>query len=147
MRRNRLVGGYITMKNKIGLIIVLAILGALVIGCSSINPFSEKKTGSASNASNKTLTDKAVDTAVGEQKIGVPECDEVMDMLAAEANNPDDNFVSKAIKATFLNKIKESIKKSVEENKTDKAEMAKNCREFKTELEKFKAEEKKKAEK
>ena len=62
-------------------------------------------------------------------------------MLSAEANNPDDNFVTKAIKATVLNKIKESIKKSVEENKNDKVELAKNCREFKTQLEKYKAEE------
>ena len=38
-------------------------------------------------------------------------------------------------------------KKSVEENKTDKAEMAKNCREFKSQLEKYKAEEKENAEK
>ncbi len=127
--------------------LVTAILVAAVLGCSSINPFSEKKSGTSSSSSNKTITDKAVDTAVGEQKIGVPECDEVMDMLAAESNNPDDNFVSKAIKATFLNKIKESIKKSVEENKTDKAEMAKNCREFKSQLEKYKAEEKANAEK
>ena len=42
--------------------------------------------------------------------------------------------------------IKEAIKTNVEENKTDKVEMAKNCREFKTELEKYKAEETKKKE-
>jgi hypothetical protein len=101
----------------------------------------DRVTGSESGNSNATLTDKAVDTAVGESKIGVPECDEVMDMLAAEANNPDDNFVTKAVKGTVLNRIKESIKTSVEENKNDKVELAKNCREFKTQLQKYKAEE------
>jgi hypothetical protein len=65
----------------------------------------------------------------------------VMDMLAAEANNPDDGWVTKAIKATFLNQIREKVKKSIEENKSDKVELAKQCRDFKTQLEKYKAEE------
>ena len=123
---------------------VFTLLVVAVLGCSAINPFSDK----GKNTSNKSLTDKAVDTAIGEEKTGVPECDEVLNLLAAEADNPDDNFVTKAIKATFLNKIKQSIKESVEKNKNDKTELAKNCREFKTQLEKYKADEtKKKAEK
>ncbi len=101
-------------------------------------------TGSENTNSNKTLTDKAVDTTVGEEKIGVPECDEVVDMLTAEMNNPDDNFVVKAGKSMVLNKIKQSIKESVEKNKNDTVEMAKNCKEFKRELDKYKAEEEKK---
>ena len=71
----------------------------------------------------------------------MPECDEVMKMLSAEANNPDDGYIAKAIKATFLNKIRDSVKKSIEENKTDKVELAKNCRDFKAQLEKYKADE------
>ncbi len=130
------------MKNIFGFILVASILLFVVLGCSKINPFSDKgKEANASPASNKTLTDKGVDTVVGEEKIGVPECDEVMDMLTAEANNPDDNFITKAIKATALNKIKQSIKESVEENKNDKVKLAKNCRDFKTQLDKYKAEE------
>ena len=128
------------MKNKFAFTLALTLLVGAVLGCSSINPFSDKE----KTASNKTLTDKGVDTVVGEEKIGIPECDEVMDMLTAEANNPDDNFVTKAVKQTFLNKIKESIKRSVEENKSNKVELAKNCKDFKKELEKFKAEEEKK---
>jgi len=131
------------MKNTLTISIVFSFLLTVVLGCSSINPLSEKAANNKTN-SNKSLTDKAVDTAVGEQKIGVPECDEVVDMLTDYANNPDDNFVVKAGKALFVNKIRESIKKSVEENKSDKAELAKNCKEFKTELEKYKAEEEKK---
>jgi len=135
---------YSNMKNRLNIFAVLAVLLFAGLGCGSFNPFSDQGKGPNPRTANKTLTDKAVDTAVGEEKIGVPECDEVMDMLAAEANNPDDSFVTKAVKATFLNKIKESIRKSVEENKGDTKEMAKNCREFKTQLEKFKADEVKK---
>jgi hypothetical protein len=130
------------MKNTIFATLAVLLLLCVGLACSSINPFSEKG-GKSSNVkanSNKSLTDKAVDTAVGEEKIGVPECDEVVDMLKDYANNPDDNFVVKAGKAMFVNKIREAIKKSVEENKSDKAELAKNCKEFKTELEKYKAE-------
>lgn len=125
------------MKNTLFASLAITILLLTVIGCSSINPFTDK---ASQTNSNKTLTDKAVDTAVGEQKIGIPECDEVIDAITSELNNPDDNFITKAGKAVVLNKIKESIKTSVEENKGDKAEIAKSCREFKTELDKFKSE-------
>ncbi len=133
------------MKNLFIASSALILLALVVLGCGSINPFSDKT--KTNTASNKTLTDKGVDTVVGEETTGVPECDEVMNMLAAEANNPDDNFVTKAVKATFLNKIKESIRKSVEENKNKNgtADLAKTCKQFKAELEKYKAEEKNKA--
>ena len=111
-----------------------------VLGCGLVDRIQNSATGPETSNSNKTLTDKAVDPTVGESKIGVPECDEVMDMLTAEANNPDDGFVTKAVKATFLNRIRDAIRQSVEENKGDKVELAKTCREFKVQLEKYKAE-------
>lgn len=125
------------MKNTIFASLAFALLLLAALGCSSINPFADK---AGQTNSNKTLTDKAVDTAVGEEKIGIQECDEVIDAITSELNNPDDNFITKAGKAVVLNKIKESIKTSVEENKGNKAEIAKNCREFKKELDKFKSE-------
>lgn len=128
------------MKNKFAITLVGTILLAAVLGCG-MNPFSDK--GTTAN-SNKSLTDKGIDTVVGEEKIGVPECDEVMDMLTAEMNNPDDGYIAKAGKAFVLNKIKQSIKESVEQNKNDKVKLAQSCQEFKQQLVKFKAEEEKK---
>lgn len=128
-----------TFKNIAFYALCLMILGA-VLGCGFVERIQRTESNSNTANANKTITDKAVDTAVGESKIGVPECDEVMDMLAAEANNPDDGFVTKAVKATFLNKIKEAIKRSVEENKGDPVELAKTCKEFKSQLQKYKAE-------
>ena len=131
------------MKNKFAILLVCTLLFAAVLGCG-MNPFADKgKTGNT-QSSNKSLTDQGVDTVVGDEKIGVPECDQVMDMLTAEMNNPDDNFVVKAGKQMVLNKIKQSIKDSVAKNKNDKTELAKNCSEFKKEIDKFKAEEDKK---
>ncbi len=128
------------MKNTILATIAIAILLVVGLGCSSINPFAEKSIANKStNAnSNKSLTDKAVDTAVGEQKIGIPECDEVMDLLSAEMNNPDDGYIVKAGKALVVNQIRDSIKKSIEDNKGDKVAIAKKCTEAKLELEKAK---------
>ncbi len=85
--------------------------------------------------SNKSLTDTAVDTAVGEKKIGIVECDEALEILTAQANDPDDNFVTKAVKKTALNTFRDHVRKSLEESKTDKKEVAKFCREFKDNLE------------
>ena len=125
---------------------VCTLLIAAVLGCGSINPFSDKDKKTSPTASNKSLTDKGVDTVVGDETTGVPECDEVMDMIAAEANNPDDGYIVKATKALFLNKIKESIRKGVEENKNKNgtADLAKTCTDYKKQLIKYKAEEEKK---
>jgi len=134
------------MKNKFLILTVSFILVFVAIGCNGIDPFSEK--AKSDPGSNKTLADKGVDTIVPQETTGVPECDEVLDMLAAEANNPDDGFVAKAFKATFLNKIKETIKKSVEENKNSNGsgtkELAKTCTDFKAQLVKYKADEEQK---
>jgi uncharacterized protein YaiI (UPF0178 family) len=48
--------------------------------------------------------------------------------------------VTKAAREYALNKIRESFKQSIEEHKGDKAAMAKECRQFKTQLDKFKSE-------
>ena len=128
------------MKNRSSLVVVCLFLAAAVLGCSKINPLAEK----TDNNSNKSWTDQGVDTVVGESTIGVAECDEVMNMLTAELNNPDDSFVTKAGKGFVLNKIKDSIKQSVEENKGDKTKLAKDCSDFKKQLVKYKAEEEKK---
>jgi hypothetical protein len=132
---------FLIMKNRLSFILVLSIIGTVGLGCSSINPFSGSESGPASN---KSITDKGVDVTVGRSKIGVPECDEVSDLIEAEMNNPDDNFVTKAIKATVLNRIKDGIRDSVEKNKGDTVELAKTCKEFRVQFEKFKAEEKSK---
>ncbi len=123
------------MKNKFAIILAVALLLGAILGCGSINPFSSK--GNKTN-SNQTLTEKAIDTVVPDEAVGIPECDEVMKMLTAEANNPDDNFVQKAAKRVFANKIKDGIKRTIDEQKGDKAEIAKTCKAFKLQIQKYK---------
>ncbi len=127
------------MKNKFVFLISLAILFVSVLGCSYYNPL-ESSSNSATN-DNRTMSDKAIDSTVGGEKIGVPECDEIVDFFAEQAKSPDDDFITKAAREYAIGKIRESFKQSIEEHKGDKTAMAKECREFKTQLDKFKAEE------
>ncbi len=128
------------MKNKFAIILTGAALLMAILGCGGMNPLSSKSKATPTPASNdRTLTDKTIDAAVGDEKTGVPECDEVSDFFLKEANNPDDGYVAKAIKAVVFNKIREQFRKSIEENKTDKTQLAKDCKKFLTELQKAKA--------
>ncbi len=128
------------MKNKAIIPIVGLILLSMILGCGFLPSGGSSGGGNSQESDNKSLTDKAVDTAIGEEKIGIPECDEVVEFFQRELNNADDDFVTKAVKGTILNRMKDQFKKSLEENKTDKVELAKSCREFKTQLDKYKAE-------
>jgi len=127
------------MKNKFVLLITLAILFVSVLGCSYYNPL-EGSSNSASN-DNRTLSDKAIDSTIGEEKLGIPECDEIFDFFAEQTKSKDDDFITKAAREYALNTIRESFKQSIEEHKGDKTAMAKECRKFKTQVDKFKAEE------
>ena len=127
------------MKNKFVLLITLAILFVSVLGCSYYNPL-EDSSNSASN-DNRTLSDKAIDSTIGEEKLGIPECDEIFDFFAEQTKSKDDDFITKAAREYALNTIRESFKQSIEEHKGDKTAMAKECRKFKTQVDKFKAEE------
>lgn len=128
------------MKNKL---FSIAILLPLLLGCGmadriqkAVSEESNTNSGIANTVtnSNKTFTDKAVDTAVGEKKIGIAECDEAMELLAAQADDPEDNFVVKAGKKTALNMFREQLKKNLEDNKADKKKVAEFCSEFRDNL-------------
>jgi hypothetical protein len=121
------------MKNKYLLLTTVAVLLFSVLGCSYFNQ--------TQSNSNKTLPDKAVDSTVGEEKIGIAECDEAFDDLTKLANNDEDDVLTKAGKRAALNKIRENLKQSIEKNKKDKTQQAKECREYKTQIDRFKTKE------
>jgi hypothetical protein len=143
------------MKNKNIFVVITFSLLLSVLGCSWWNPLASKPESNRSNTATKdnkaspapkekTLEDKAIDTVVGEEKIGIPECDELVDSIAKESESQDDGYGAKAIRGYFMNKIRESVRKSIEENKNEPAKLAKECKEFKEQLDKYKAEEEKK---
>jgi hypothetical protein len=132
----RLRAGIFNMKNKLNLTATLLILLTLIIGCSSYNPLSDSS--DSGGAQNKDLSERAIDSTIGEEKIGVAECDEIIDFFAEQAKSEDDDFVTKAARGYAMNKIREGFKRSIEENKGDTVKMAKECKSFKRELDKYK---------
>lgn len=132
------------MKNSQSFLLCVITLALVGLGCSL---FSGPDRSSAPvntpppQTSDKTFSDKAVDSAVGRSKIGVPECDEVLDLIEAELNDPNDGWVTKAIKTTVLNRIKDGIRESTQKEGTNTTELAKTCKEFRTQFDKYKNEE------
>jgi hypothetical protein len=126
------------MRNTASLLLTLAIIVSVGMGC--MVGHAEKKSDDHTSEPNKTLKDRGVDIVVGDKKIGIPECDEVVDFFNREIDNPDDDFVTKAMKKTALNQFKERFREAVEENKADKTELAKVCKDFRQNLEQFKEE-------
>ncbi len=136
------------MKNKINLLLVAALCLVYVMSCGLASRLekatedSSKKTNSGStNPDGKSLEDKAIDATLGGEKIGIPECDELFEHINQLAESKDDNYVTRATRDFFLSKIRESIKESIEKDKGDKVKMAKNCKEFADDLDKYKGKE------
>lgn len=133
------------MKNKYQCLTVILLLLFLGLGCRFYNSSTESTEKTNSTApKDKDLSEKVIDKTVGEERIGVPECDELLDFFADQTRTKDDNYIVKATREFYFNKIRENIKKDLEDNKNDpdkKQEMAKNCREYKKQLDKYKAEE------
>ncbi|MDQ3750174.1 MAG: hypothetical protein M3367_14360 [Acidobacteriota bacterium] len=134
------------MKNNFVLLFTFTALLISALSCSFYNPLEspsdtpKNKNSQTTKPEDESLSDKAIDSTVGEEKIGVPECDEIIDFFADQSKSEDDNFVAKAAREYALNKVRESFRQSIEENKGNTAKMAKECKEFKTQLDKFKAE-------
>jgi len=124
------------MNNNLSTIAAFLILLILVLGCSFYNPLAGSSNSGSSQ--NKDLSERAIDSTIGEEKIGIPECDEIIDFFADQSKSEDEDFVTKAARGYAMNKIRESLKKSLEENKADTAKMAKECRDFKKQLDKYK---------
>ena len=134
------------MKTKFCLMLIFLVLLVSVAACRFYNPLkggsvSENRNSPTSKSDDKSTPEKTIDSTDDEDKIGIPECDEVIDFFAEQAKSKDDNYVTKAAREYALNKVRESFKQSIEENKGDPAKMAKECRDFKKQLDKYKAEE------
>lgn len=123
------------MKNKLIFLITIFVLTFAALGCSYI----ENLQGGTN--SNKSTTDKAIDSTVGEEKIGIAECDEAFEEIAKLlAENENDDFLTKTGKRIAVNKIRENLKQRIEQNQSDKVKLAKDCREYKQQIDKFKTE-------
>ena len=123
------------MKNYYNVFAAVALAVSVGLGCGYLGGPDNSRPAN----SNRSMPDRAIDTAVGRSNLGVPECDRVLDAIELELNNPDDNFVVKAAKATVLNRIKDDIRQEIEKNANNKTELAGTCAEFRKQFDKYKA--------
>ena len=130
------------MKNKSIIVAITLVFSVVGLGCGISDSVQKAVTGSdnanAANADNKAIVDKAVDTAFGSEKIGVQECDELYDYVAdLITKGENEDYVTRAARQYFLNRIREQIKASIEQNKNDKAQMAKDCKDYRRQIDAF----------
>gem|GEM_PF-656856 len=121
-----------SMKNLLVNVLTLTVLLLATLGCGLIDQ--AKQAISGAENSNTTVADQAVNAAVGEQRVGVAECDEVIELLIAQTQNPDDNFAVKAIKQSAVNRFRDEVKRRLEQSQTDKTQVVNFCREFRKNL-------------
>ncbi len=130
------------MKNKSVIFAILLMILIVGLGCGISEQVQKAVTGTdnanATNADNQAIVDKATDIAVGGEKIGVQECDELYDYVAdLITKGENEDYVTRVARQYFLNKIREQIKISIEENKHDKVQMAKDCKEYRRQIDAF----------
>jgi len=128
------------MKNKSTYFTILLVVLSVGLGCGISEQIQKQVTdnSNAVNADNKTVVDNAVDTAVSGEKIGVQECDELYDYVGdLVTKGENENFATKAARQYFLNRIREQVKTSIEQNKNDKVQMAKDCKDYRRQIDAF----------
>ncbi len=139
------------MKNKLSIIIIVAIGLSLILGCGISerlqkavegDPKTTKSNDGKTNPTSETITDKAIDAVADGETTGIPECDAVIQIFENESKSTEDNWVVKATRDYFVGAIKKSFRESFEQNKNDKTKMIESCKDYKTKLEKYLAEEK-----
>jgi hypothetical protein len=129
------------MKNKLSIVLVLAVFMSLVLGCGISDKIQKAVEGDKSSKSGDSTsksgdTGSTSDSGTDTESTGVPECDEVIKLIDDQMNTKDDNWATKAMKGYVFDKIKESIRESVEKNKGDKTQLAKDCKDAKKNVEK-----------
>ena len=140
------------MKNKTILIFAVSIIFLFALGCG-ITDSIKRSVGVGDTNTNSTATTKPTgendtpenteisETTPDEEKIGIPECDEVFEMLTEQMKpKEDESYITKATRQTILNSIRDSFKESIK-NEKDKEKLTQNCTKYLEQLKKYKAEE------
>lgn len=126
------------MRSSINSVLAVSLVCVVGLGCNMSekidsamgNANAANKSNANANKPEKSLTQKAMESAVGEEKVGIPACDEALEMLAEQASNPDDNVIVQAGKKTALNRFRTEIRNRLEQKKANRDDVEKFCRDF-----------------
>lgn len=135
------------MKKTFKYAILILFLFLLIVGCnlserlesaidnSNVQVANLAKSNANSDA-NKTLSEQAADEILDE-KVGIPECDELIDSFARQTQQENEGYLEKARRQYFENTIKEELKKNIKANRNNQKAMAATCRQLKEQLDAF----------
>ena len=90
------------MKNKCSFLSAILMLLMLVFGCRFYNPLSDSskndnkpaanEKSTSDNPAEKSTSANSTDETDSEEKIGISECDELMDFFAEQTKSEDENY-------------------------------------------------------
>ncbi len=118
------------MKNKQTFIIVIFALLTITLGCGWI------PSGGDAGDTGAPSANSAENASAPMAKTGVQECDELIDAVNRDNQAQDQGYIAGKARELFVDYIKDSIKRSIEENQGDKTKIASDCRLIKQEYEK-----------
>ena len=123
------------MKNKYQLLTALFLLALVSLGCSFLPGGGSSSGGpqSGNTAGNTAVVTNS--NAAPMAKTGIPECDEVVDLITRDMQSQEDGYIAGKIKEMAVDYVKQSIKDSIEQNQGDKTKVANDCRLIKQEYE------------
>ncbi len=114
------------MKNKVTFLFAILLVSTVGFGCSFFS-------GGRENSANSVNSDP---------KTGVAECDEVIDLVNRDMDSGDDGYIAQKFRGFIVDKVREGIRKNIEENKGDKEKIARDCKKIKDDYIKNKDEKK-----
>lgn len=136
------------MKNVQNFLLVIAVM-IFVIGCnckfgdygqsqpsqpSQPNQPGQPNQPTSSPNENKSLADKATDVVTTGEKIGIQECDDLMDSFRTKIENENTDLITKGILKALEAQFRQQIKQSLEQNNADRESTALFCKELKKSL-------------
>ena len=114
------------MKKRLSNLFVLGFVLFFVFGCSWVQSVQDTVQGNQ----NANVEDRTRD-ALGLKKTGIPECDEVIEILAKKSrgdSNAEESWTNKAMTELVKQQIYSYINDGANKSEKEKADMAKNCK-------------------
>lgn len=116
------------MKNRISVLLVLAIAVFVVLGCSSLTDRATKAITGDDKAPSNSKPSTSGNTAVSsdddaEESTGVPECDQAIktidDEITRESSNSNDSWAVRGTRRFMFTEMKRGMKSIIEEHRNN----------------------------
>ncbi|MGI8469465.1 MAG: hypothetical protein ACR2N3_13530 [Pyrinomonadaceae bacterium] len=134
------------MKNKFSILLVLAVMVIVTVGCGSLTDratkaITDEGKKSASNSQSNSVG-MPVDSDDDDESTGIPECDQAIktidDEITRESSNSNDSWAVRGTRRFMFTEMKRGMKSIIEEHKNNSnsndslnnQNIAQTCRDF-----------------